>query len=226
MGARYSAAATYHSINSGPNTRNWTMTFWMRRRADPGAVSLISGWQHTGGTHEWTIRTAATGDTVDARWIEDGGDHTQTNLKTIVTDTWDYYMMRRDDTGDALALKSLISGESSFTTSLTATGEFTPDAVMTLLRIGNVDGMDMEIAAWKGWTIAISDADALTERTTLDVTTNTGSEWANYQFASGALETDSSGNARTLTANGTPTFVSDPSDIASGPGSAPMFRGT
>lgn len=213
MAARYEASATYHSLTSGPNTRTWTTTFWWRRRADPGALSLIVGLRHTTGTHDWTVQTDATGDVVRADINEDGGAHDLDTLFTATTDTWYFIMLRRDDTSDALAIKYLASGGSSFANSVTTTGEFTPDEAMTLLRIGNVDSMDQEIAAVKIWSAALSDADALTERSTLDVTTNTGSEWANYQFLNGALTTDSSGNGRTLTANNTPAYVADPSDL-------------
>src|SRR6185295_6831990 len=116
------------------------------------------------------------GDTVNASWREDGGIHDQSNLHTLVTDTWYYYVMRRNNTGDALTLKYLASGQSSFQATLSATGEFTPNAAMTSLIFGNADTMDQEVAAVKIWTgVAISDADALTERSTLNITTNTGS---------------------------------------------------
>lgn len=67
----------------------------------------------------------------------------------------------------------------------------------------------ISVAAWKIWTSTLTDPEILAEAGSLAPVK--ASPWANYQFASGALTTDSSGNGRTLTSNGTPTFTADPS---------------
>lgn len=65
------------------------------------------------------------------------------------------------------------------------------------------------IAHWRIWEDALSDAEILAESQSL-VPVRTANLWADYRFESGALDVDSSGNSRSLTANGTPVFVADP----------------
>lgn len=65
------------------------------------------------------------------------------------------------------------------------------------------------IAHWRIWEASLSDADILAESASL-TPVRSANLWADYRFESGSLTVDSSGNSRDLTANGTPTFVADP----------------
>jgi hypothetical protein len=214
-----SCNSAYLTIAAGWNNRTSSATLWARRRGDPG-LAVAFWYMEYDFTNKWSVLTASNGDDVYAGATEDGGTHNTANVLTgMVTDTWYYFFWSRNDATDALTIKYLASGGSSFAATQSTTGEFTPDAAGTLLDIGDAgSGVAIEMAAFKAWEgVVISDANALTERSTLGITTNTGSKWANYQFANGALTTDSSGNGRSLSVGaGSPSFVADPSDISSG----------
>lgn len=72
--------------------------------------------------------------------------------------------------------------------------------------------VDLTVAMFKVYTgTALTDNQVETE---LQYRNPQVSMWASHKFADGALATDDSGNTRTLTLNGSPSFTSDePSDI-------------
>lgn len=66
----------------------------------------------------------------------------------------------------------------------------------------------LSVAHWKIWEAALTDPEILAE--SLVGAPAKASPWAYYAFANGALTTDSSGNGRALTSNGTPAFTANP----------------
>lgn len=84
---------------------------------------------------------------------------------------------------------------------------------------GGAVARNISCALWKIWDGGHpTDAELLAERTDDDFIVSTNA-WGLYKFESGALTTDSSGNSRTLTNNGTCTYTADdPTDLVRGGG--------
>lgn len=78
------------------------------------------------------------------------------------------------------------------------------------MAVGSTGGNlpKISVAHWKLWESALTDPEIAAEA--LVGAPAKASPWAYYAFANGALTTDSSGNGRTLTSNGTPAFTANP----------------
>lgn len=220
MAVRFDASGEYLSRLTGPSTASYSKTFWARKRGVSGTHAFIAHL-HEGGS-DYHALYAAGGTNIIIETLL-GSSPT---LVPLVTDTWYFFLMTYG--GGTLTAKYLVAGDSVFASSQQLTGLTNFAAFDEIdLSVPGPNWFNGEVASVKLWSgVVLSDANALAERLYRNPQTNLGSVWATYQIKSGALGTDSSGNGRTLTENGTLAFVADPSDIlGDSPSSAPMFRG-
>ena len=196
---------------STPPAGSFTMCGWFRRDTDSGAEEGVVGIT-ANSFFEWQGLIIIQGG--DVIVVQDPGGSASTGI-TETTGTWRFFMLRYDTGAAVVDLKMCVNGASS---SFTATAQrtSTTNATPTDLVIGarEPDG-DAKFAGTfafvKLFDSVLTDGDALAERLYRNPQQ---ASYAAYKFASGALTTDSSGNSRTLTSNGTPVHSTDePSDI-------------
>lgn len=217
MGVLINGSLDVLSIAEGPLSTKFCMTFWARLLADQdyyaGPTGFIAG-------EDYFLPGATGSDGIDARiaWNSPSASDTLSgtmnsgNLYTI--DQWEFFFASCN--GTAIVCKALSTGESTFQDS---TSDTLGDDYLTweefFIGVDDWGGwQNCEVASVKIWSnVILSDADAQSERLYYNAQNESGSIWAVYKLANGALTTDSSGNGKTLSSAGTPTFASDPSDI-------------
>lgn len=208
---------------------SFTAAMWVRRDADTGADEQIFQRSAGGFTNQNGFKVFGASDFIIAAH---GGEETS-GLHEVALDTWYYYLLHYQgestpgsSADGVLTIKYLADGATAFTLDRTITGrsDLSPDRMfLAAYRGDNTSSLPGTFAFCKIWTSVLSDADALTEREYRHAQTNLGGLWAEYTFDSGAIATDTSGNARTLTAFGTPTHSADEPTAVLGddPGGSP-----
>ena len=197
-----------------PTSSLFSLTFWCKRDTDTGATECPLNLSLTTSDYETRISTAD-------RWVVQGagyGASAAFGPNPVAVGTWRYLFMTKTTSapGHHLIVKELSDGDSAFGGSVDlSSGSGLSDVAVNNIYIGAgrpAQGFPFlgKITCVKLWTgVVISDANALTERSTRNITTNTGNIFANWQFNSGALTTDSSANAKTLTPVLSPTYSSE-----------------
>jgi hypothetical protein len=165
------------------------------------------------GAGEYTqILSQGTGDVINQYYTAGEGYNESASLVTMATDTWYFFAMSFD--GSNLKIRYVNTGGSTIANTITTAKGV--NGSYDRLNFANNEFGDVFIGnmvSMKIWTTALSDADILAERQYRNPQTNLANVWATYQTKSGALSTDSSGNGRNLTENGTLSYVADPVDI-------------
>lgn len=195
-----------------------TVTFWFERNSDSGAgeVGLDT---HTGtGSERYMPGQVNAAD----RMVAVGGGFGTSGAfgpNPLGTGVWQYVKMTVTGAGAAVSMvvKELTDGGSAFASSVTLSGgsglgDYAVDELWIGRDRGNANPAPWTFAfvkVWKG--VVLSDADALAEREYYDIQTNLGNQWGNWWSDTdlAAFLNDRTGNGRTLTQNGTPTFSAD-----------------
>ena len=198
---------------TAPSASSWCATAWVRRDADSGAYEcLYASWDSGNNAGSWALI-----DNGDGLLAYHRTSPSAAALSSYTTTVWRFVQLRY--TGGVITITYLNDGDSAWGTSANVSSLTDLAAPDTFLigasRTTPTDLMGCTVASlkvWSGGTLP-NDTDLLAERLSTDVTATTGL-WANYDFLTGALDTDRSGNARTLTLVATPTFSSaKPSDL-------------
>ena len=206
------------SIAEGPLSTKFSVTFWARLLSDQDQYTGPLGF--FGSASKYFIPGGTISDGMDARilWASPGSGDAYSDVMNAADlytiDRWEFFFATVD--GTSLECKALSSGEDTFqdTASDTSNGNYTAWTSFILGRDPFADWQNAEIGSAKIWSnVILSDVQALGERLYFNPQNEGGSIWAVYKLASGALTVDSIGNGKTLSAAGTPTFASDPSDI-------------
>ena len=198
---------------TAPSTTDFVWAGWFRRDSDSGAVEAWVGLDSGGGADEALVYVSAA-DGLN-KYVTTGGASTAI---TPVVSTWYWVMFRY--AGGVFTLRTSADGTGAWQSNDTETASAVAFGNLTLgARYGTGTAQGFApltcglLKVWSGATLP-NDTEVLAERTSRNAIVTTGL-WATYQFKSGALGTDSSGNGRTLTQVATPTFSSSkPSDLA------------
>lgn len=201
-----------------PSQTDYVIAGWYRRTSDSGATEAWVSLDD--GANFFNAATVQIGSGDAMTGYQGNGGVLAPNVGPTVVNTW-YWVEMRQQAG-TFSVRHMVNGGTAWA----ATQSVTAAAVAaTQLSIGAnyAPGAPsafapMTCALMKIWSGTLpTDAQVLAERTSTTVT-NTAGLWASYEFASGALGTDSSGNARTLTLTAAPTFSADtPSDLGAPP---------
>lgn len=222
MSASYNGSDDYHNRAESFGSNSWTMASWaladvnsQRRTICSVDESVSNRWLGNFDTSStWEVHRGAT-------QYDDGGSAISTATWYFVAATYTGETTPGSSADGVLDLYRRTNGTGSSwgtTNQVTGLSDYT---ALDNIHIGGFYGAtsgwyhDGLIANVKYWTTALSSAALLAEYPYRHAQTTSGL-WACYKFASGALETDSSGNGRTLTANGAtgPTYsATEPSDI-------------
>lgn len=200
-----SQRANHNAIPAG----SWSMLAWVRRDANTAGVSHFGfGSGGSAGAQLYTSNTSG-----QARILYNGSA-TVGNAGDLGTNAWNLVLFTWDSGTSTLTLKRMSDGGVAFAESYTRASSVMTGIIGLVIasnRTGSyVLGSSETLAFLKVWDgVVLSDADALTESAYRNVQTNTGSVWAHYKFASGALSTDSGSSARTLTLTNAPTYIAD-----------------
>lgn len=143
---------------------------------------------------------------------------------TPVVGTWYYVAVVRSTAADTELFvgTSPESMASQGTANHTLNAARTGNAAVTFAfgrNFGAGAFADERIRSWRVWTSALTLNEIRTELSSLDVAVK-ASPWAAWPLAVAGTLTDTSGNARTLTAEGTPTTEADPGALAAWGGAA------
>lgn len=200
---RFNGAGNHYSrANTSFPTGNWTVAFWLKLASDLNHQGTAVGVEQSGGATYTYVSPNSTGTTL-AR-ITNGGDAAGEDM---TVGTWYYVAAVQSSTAGsrglysvaapATTLNSIVLGANAVqnATNNMYIGGYTAD---TTYRI------DGSIACVRFWSTALTKAQLETELPK-KVAQLTSGLWAEYRFTSGPQTTDDSGNARTLTATGTPT---------------------
>ncbi len=217
-------------------------TQWLHRASAPsGSAFVMAGWVRldTDTAAERAVFGISDGSFFQAsRAVIDSGDALVAEqifstsgaaLGAFTTGVWRWVSLRYD--GTTQTLRHLNDGGTAWASNVTQTvGTVTPNELALFAEFASggtlMAGTCASLKIWSG-TLP-TDTEVLAERLNTDVTVTAGL-WARYAFAEGALGTDGSGNGRTLTLVGTPTFSADrPTDltIGGGGGGPTVARGT
>lgn len=196
------------SVPSGPNL---TLSGWVYVHSLPGAGATLFGGDNT--SDRWCLCSFHSNDQVYFDWAgTNGGSFDLASGWTPSTGTWYYLAIVHDSSGNMRLFRCAL-GETTLTEANTLGTGGTNGTALSSIFVGT-DGWDEPVAAniafhriWDGTALSKTQLEAELQSTTPVVTTNL---WADYRFASGALTTDSSGNSRSLTATGSPSYVADP----------------
>jgi len=215
---------------------DFTIVLWFRLPATSSDFRHITRWCRAGGGTNEAVGMYKLNDKYRIDTSNGSGTQSSSNLSD---DTWyGGYITYTAETGGggngATACKLLttiagdwIAGFSTSNSSLSdqsATGDETYNLGCDLAN--GTNPWAIEYAMYKIFTSVLSEADIKTE---LQYRNPQQTAWASHAFKSGALATDDSGNARSLTLVNTPAYLADePSDIlgddpASGKG--PLING-
>lgn len=214
MSMALNGSSQFAGLSSTPSASAFVMAGWFRRTSDSGDFDLALCVDDGTSFQRYAVYI----NTSDQWQGAIGFTQTASNRNAVVND-WVWMTIRFD--GSTLTVRSCLDGETAFNTAVTASGSaLTPDRFRIGASGAGGDYFPGTVACVKVWSGTLpSDTDLLAERLSISVTATTGL-WANYDFLDGALATDRSGNGRTLTLTGTPTYTADkPNDltIASGP---------
>jgi hypothetical protein len=214
MSMALNGTSQYAGIAAVPSASAFVMAGWFRRTSDNGAVNVACCVDDGSFFNRSELKINA-GDS----WV---GQHQFTESAQDVAATvneWRWMTFRYS--GNTMVIKSVADGGSAFTTGTSdgSLSNLTPDR----FRIGAAGDASAfflgTVACVKVWSGTLPDDTALlAERLNTDVTATSGL-WASYDFLSGELDVDRSGNSRTLTLTATPTYTADkPDDLTIGGG--------
>lgn len=198
---------------TGPTPGIGAATCWFRLRA--GGAAGVSPWSTYSGTTYYAGFDIEDDKNVFAQGDQGAGHYATATLFVADDDVWYFGALTFD--GVDVKLRYLTSGATDFQNfESVAAGVSQPAwdlAGIGVSAFAGGDG-DIEVAALKVWDgVAPPDSQLRGERLYRNPQSNLANVWGTYHLKSGALGTDSSGNGRTLTATGTPSFAADPVDI-------------
>lgn len=198
--------AVYHA--AAPNGGGaFTCVAWIRRESDTGAAETLLARNDDNWVNSDNLDIAAT-DSLN-------GWHAVTDVTlgpAIATATW--YGLYLGYSAGTLTIRRIADGDLSAATtfdgssSVGSLSDLSPTQIImgAVYSDGTTQSADITIANAKWFASALSEADAITE---LRYRNPQATAWAAYPFASGTLLNDVSGNSRTLTGVGTPTYSAD-----------------
>jgi hypothetical protein len=186
---------------AAPTTSDWSLTFNFRINVDRDALGYV------------LLVANAAGTTYDALYLAADGTSLRTDrtgntgaVQGLTAGTW--YKVGVKKSGTSLYTRI----NKSLAATHTVAGTFTPGQFV----IGSVSGLypNADYAFLKFWSAALSDAALDDEVDYADPdSANIASLRSWFEFKSGALTADSSGNGRNLTSAGSPAFASDPAGV-------------
>lgn len=196
-----------------PNSAEYIMAGWYRRNSDSGANECWFAIDDGSSAQEQVLFVSSTDNVAG---YSNSTNVMTSNVSGVATGTWYYFMLKQS--GGTCTVRHCLDGDTAWQSNVTQSGApITPDALTIGAARGNgatTQFAPMTSAMVKVWSGTLpSDADVLAERLATAATVETGL-WARYAFADGALGTDGSTNARTLTLTASPTFTADkPTDL-------------
>lgn len=200
-----------YQLTCPPGSGPFSAVLSFRRDRDTGTNEKIfarndDGWPNQSGTLELSA--------TDALRVAHAAETTSNVINPLAVATWIHALITYTPGAGTGILRLAyradgnLDGVTTMTAAVQATGltNAAPDRI--IVGSGAIAGADMfdgTLALLKIFDSVLTDAQAITEfRYRLPQLP----AWAAYRFANGALTTDSSGNARTLTAVGTPVYSS------------------
>ncbi len=216
MSITFNGSSQYAYRATAPTPSDFVAAGWFRRTSDSGTAEVLFSLDSGSSANETLLYI----DSSDQLLVYSNGavsGNLTANVAPIVTNTWYWVMIRH--TGGTLSVRHVADGGSAWASNSTsATSALTFSAVTVGARYGTGTASAFApstCALVKLWSGTLpTDAEVLAERLSRDVTVTAG-RWGQYKFANGALATDDSGNSRTLTLAGTPTYTADaPTDLA------------
>lgn len=235
MGVLLNADADYLSFAGGPaatGLTTYTIWCWHRRTSGVGFAATqaanIIGMEGNGGRHNRFSfdNTFVVGGEDDARLALgdsggiDGGRAFPSGEDRPAFDTWSFYAMVAQGkpgevrlTGYWLSAAGAISGTNVVAMGSTESS-ITPATVLFGRNVAadpNTSQGDYAYAGARAYAMSRDEIRALAYRTAAAV-----GDWAYWRLANAADLADTSGNGRTLTANGTVTDGADPTIVTPG----------
>jgi hypothetical protein len=205
-----------------PDASSFVIAGWFRRTSDSGAREHWFSVDDGSFFNQYSLAVSAASDQLEGyHGFNDTGA-----AGVVAAGAWSWVMYRFS--GGTLQVRRVLDGGTAWASNQTVPtlATLAPTHLTIGARFGG--GTPSEFApatcalvkVWSGGTLP-TDAEVLAERLNTAATITTGL-WARYVFASGSLGTDGSGNSRTLTLTGTPTFSADnPTDLTVSGGSTP-----
>lgn len=223
MSITFNGTTQFASRATAPSATEFLVAGWFRRNSDSGANE--SWWSIDDGTFGASSQLyVSSADTLVGSHSFD----TSGTVLSTVTSTWYWVMFRIS--GGTRTIQAVADGGTAWGTpqSNGGMGALTRDTMTLGAAYGQSSASGfapMSCALLKVWSGTLpTDTEVLAERLSTTATVTTGL-WGRYVFGTGALDTDDSGNARTLTLTAAPTFTADaPTDLAAG-GATPTVSG-
>lgn len=220
MSITFNGSSQYAHHAAAPSASAFAVGVWWRRDSDSGADEDI--WRIGDGSGPFN-QTMLRINNLDQHQGTHVFSSTAPALNPVVTSTWYWSMLLFD--GSEVRVRHVEDGGTAWASNNNITGMSA--AAPTEMAIGaqTSTGGNLfpgTIALMKIWSGTLpTDTELLAERLNANATVTTGL-WARYVFDTAALDADSSGNSRTLTLVGTPTFTADkPTDLTVGGGVTP-----
>ena len=220
MSITFNGSSQYVYIASVPSQTDWSMSAWIRRNSDANTRRTFMSVDNENWTGQTSIYVRTNGDDGAERWRAGTGTSglgAGSLFSPVVIGTWYYFEMRLED--GTVTFRWVVDGGTTWSTGTQAIGvsTLTPTHVNLGARGDGSEWFTGNIAMSKLWSGTLPTADqVLAERLNTDVINTTGL-WAAYDFLDEALDTDRSGNSRTLTLVDTPTYTADkPNDLTIG----------
>jgi hypothetical protein len=200
-------SAEHTAVPSG----SWTIAGWIRVDANSGHASDgVFGFGAAGFTNA-TVLGYRESEGAFKIFHANAWDGPPDDLVAQTTGTFQWFFIKWDESAGEITIGYLDDGDIAIQDTIVWSGASA--ATWTDLLIGCMrnDSTDESIEATfyntLVWDSVITDANLLTQR--LYNNSQFGTPWAHYKYATGALDIDASGNSRTLTINGNPTFSAD-----------------
>lgn len=224
MSIVFNGSTQLAEVAAVPSVSSFVVAGWFRRTSDSGVEEVWVSSDDGSYFNQYRLRVN-TSDELQGTQV-----FTQNAVNVSpVTNTW-YYVTYRYS-GGTMAVRHLADGDTAFQSDQSTGGlsDATPDTFTIGAQYGGgtpeafAPMTCASLKVWSGGTLP-TDGELLTERLNTDVTVTTGL-WASYDFLTGALDTDRSGNSRTLTLTASPTYTADaPTDLAYGNGGIPPTK--
>ncbi len=212
MAVRFDAVGEHFTRAESPSGNTYTVVAGVKIEVDRNEFST---WVclDTGATNNYTLmQTDATGTQMQA------AEHNTAavNGPAMTVGTW--YRLAVTKAGNGQPITIYWQADGAGTVSSASGTSASNNPAVDVLRIGDSvfggEFLNGSVAAMKLWSGAVlSQAEIEAEWASLDAVRTTNL-WATYKFESGALTTDSSGNARTLSGGVGAAFEADPSWLA------------
>lgn len=201
MSVRFDGATDrYSSTNTGVTASPWTVSLWAKLQVDRD--DYTSFFQFRSASNQTTFQTQANGTSLQ---IYDGTADRNSTLTGLTVGTWYSLAVVRTSATSV----TIYRGQTGATTSQTLTTSTV--STPTAFELGNDalnEFLNGNLANVQVWSAALTQPEIETEWATWDAV-RTSNLVRHHKFKDAAETTDYSGNARTLTSAGTPTFDAD-----------------